>query len=59
MASMIVESGAQILTGEAARIANVSPDTIRVWERSGRLSARSFIVSEYKFAPPGRVWPSR
>ena len=28
-----------VLTSEAARIAKVAPDTIRAWERSGRLPA--------------------
>jgi DNA-binding transcriptional MerR regulator len=28
-----------VLTGEAARILKVSPETVRLWERHGRLSA--------------------
>jgi DNA-binding transcriptional MerR regulator len=29
-----------LLTGEAAKIAEVSPETIRLWERNGLLKAR-------------------
>ena len=28
-----------VLTAEAARILEISPDTVRIWERTGRLHA--------------------
>lgn len=32
-------AGAALLTGDVARILEVSPDTVRLWERQGRLPA--------------------